>query len=178
MGWSGQSGAARYFFGTIIDKLLVNCPQTIMALNLTTKIVKFRKICVLMPRNADHELGFHAWMQLLLTLHRNTSGELLFLADKDTLKGVMRIRETMSLPEKNFRVLSHEPIMKTLAGELNENDLLVVISARPNAVSHNRQLALMPRVVSRYFSHTNSMILYPEQMDIHPNNLGVTFGGV
>jgi len=178
MGWSGQSGTAQYFFGTIIDKLLVNCPQTIIVLNLMYNLVKLRKICVLVPRNADHELGFHAWMELLFTLQRNTLGDLLFFADKDTLKGVMRIRETVSFPEKNFRVMSDEPIMKALADELKENDLLVVISARQNAVSYNRRLALMPRVVSRYFGHTNSMILYPEQMDILPDHLGVTFGGV
>jgi hypothetical protein len=57
--------------------------------------------------------------------------------------------------------------MKTLSSEMNENDLLLVISARPNTVSYSRKLAVIPRVVTRYFGHTNSMILYPEQKDIN-----------
>lgn len=178
LGWSGKSNTARYFFGTIIDKLLENCPQMILVVNLTTRIPKFRKIYVLVPRNADHEVGFQAWIHLLLTLHRNNSGELLFITDKNTLKGIMRMKKVASFPKKYFRVLSSLPDMKALAGELNGNDLLVVVSARQNTVSYNRRLAVMPRVVTRYFGHTNSMILYPEQMDIVPDILGVTFGGI
>ena len=178
LGWSGQSGTAKYLFGTIIEGLLNNCPQTILVVNLRTKIMKFRKIYVLVPRNADHEVGFQAWMYLLLALHRNTSGELLFISDKNTLKGITRMKETASLHDRCFRILYDLPDMKALADELNENDLLMVISARQNTVSYSRKLALMPRVVTRYFGHTNSVILYPEQMDIFPDNIGTTFGGI
>jgi hypothetical protein len=176
VGWSGQSGTAKYFFGTIIDKLLENCPQMIMVMNFKSKIIKYRKIYVLIPRNADHETGFHAWMFLLLTLQRNSSSQLLLITDKNTQKGIMRLKEANSLSEKHFRILQEFPAMKSIAGELNENDLLAVISARQNTVSYSRKLALMPRVVTRFFGHTNSMILYPEQMDIVPDSLGDTFG--
>ena len=178
LGWSGQSNTARYFFGTIIEKLLVSCRQTLVVVNLKIKIVMFRKIYVLIPRNADHEIGFKAWMLLLHTLHRNTSGELLFIADKDTLKSITRMKETMSFSEKRVRFMPETPNMKILAGELTENDLLVVISARPNTVSYSHKLAVMPRVVTRYFSHANSMILYPEQMEILHDKIGTTFGKI
>ena len=166
LGWSGQSGAARYFFGTIIDKLLDSCPQTIMVTKLIAKMIKFRKIYVLIPRNADYETGFHAWMHLLITLHRNTSGELFFFTDKNTFKGITRMKETLSVSEKQFQILPEIPDLKTLAGELTENDLLVIVSARPNTVSYSRKIAVVPRVATRYFGHTNNMILYPEQRDV------------
>jgi hypothetical protein len=176
LGWTGQSTTARYFFGTIIEKLLVNCPQTIMVMNFKSKMVMYRKIYVLIPRYADHETGFQAWMLLLLTLQRNTSGELILITDEDTRKGISRMKETDHLPEMSFHILSEFPAMKSLANELSENDLLVIISARQNTVSYSRRLALMPRVVTRFFNHTNSMILYPEQMDIVPDNLSINFG--
>jgi len=175
LGWTGQSNTARYFFGTIIEKLIENCPQTIMVVKLITRIVVFRKIYVLIPRNADHETGFHAWIHLLLTLQRKTSGEFLFITDNQTLKGITRMKETALFTEKNFRIWSDVPDMNSLSVEMNENDLLVVISARHNTVSYSRKLAVMPRVVTRYFGHTNSMILYPEQIDIFPDKLSVTF---
>ena len=177
LGWSGQSNTARYFFGTIIEKLLENCPQTILVVKLINRIVMFRKIYVLVPRNADHEMGFQSWMYLLLTLQRKTSGELLIIADENTMKGIMRIKGVASFHEKHFRMWS-DVDMNTLAGELNENDLLVVISARNNTVSYSRKLAVMPRVVTRFFGHTSSMILYPEQMDVFPDRLSVNFGKI
>jgi len=175
MGWSGQSGAAKYFFGTIIEKLLESCPQTLMVVNLKTKMLKFHKIYVLIPSNADHEIGFQTWMHLLIALHHNTSGELLLFTDKQTYRGITRIKETVSFPEKYFHISSEFPSMKSLASELDENDLFVVISARPNTVSYNRKLPLMPRVLTRFFGHTNSMILYPEQMNVFPDKLSITF---
>ena len=98
------------------------------------------------------------------------------ITDKNTYTGIMRLKEVATLSEKNFRILYDFPAMKSLAEELNVNDLLVVISARQNTVSYSRKLALMPRVITRFFGHTNSMILYPEQMDIIPDSLEDTFG--
>jgi nucleotide-binding universal stress UspA family protein len=176
LGWSGQSGTAKYFFGTIIEKLLENCPQTLAVVNMRTKILMFRKIYVLIPRNAGHEAGFKAWMLLLYTLQRNISGELLFIADKDTAESIAGMNKSMSFPEKNVGFLTETPNMQAIAGELKENDLLVVVLARPNTVSYSRKLAVMPRVITRYFSHTNSMILYPEQMDILHDKIDINFG--
>lgn len=161
LGWSGQSGAAKYFFGTIIEKLLENCPQTLMVVTMKTKIVMFRKIYVLIPRNANREVGFKTWLLLLHTIHRNTSGEVLFITDENTRENIESMKETMSFSEKHIHFLPETTNMQILAGELTKNDLLVVISARPNTVSYSRKLAVMPRVVTRYFNHTNSMILYP-----------------
>jgi len=168
MGWSGQSGTAQIFFGTIIEKLLEKCPQTILVANLKTKILKFRKIYVLVPQNADHEVGFNTWMLMVIALHQNTSSELLFITDKYTLKGITRLKETAPFKDNNFRVLSKLPDMRAISGELNEEDLLVVISARQNTVSYSRLLASIPRLVSRYFEHTNSIIIYPEMDDNYP----------
>jgi len=175
LGWSGQSSTARYFFGTIIEKLLESCPQMLIVVKLVAKMLIFRKIYVLVPSNADHETGFHAWMSLLFTLRNKTSGEMLFVTDKDTLKGIMHVKEVEALNEDSFRLWDNVPDMNTLAVELNENDLLVVVSARENTVSYNRKLAVLPRVVTRYFAHTNCMILYPEQADIFPKSLSVSF---
>jgi len=166
LGWSGQSGTAQYFFGTIIDKLLERCPQTIVVANLKTKLLKFRKLYVLVPNNADHEVGFNAWMLQLIALQQNTSGELLFISDKHTMKGITRMKESASFKESSFRILSKLPEMRTISAELSEEDLFVVISARQNTVSYSRLLASIPRLMSRYFGHTNTTIIYPE-MDFY-----------
>ena len=162
LGWSGKSGTARYFFGTIIEKLLDSCPQTIMVVNPKRKIMKFRKIFVMVPRHADYEAGFKTWMQILLRLHQNNSGEILFITDKITLRGITRLEETKIFNEKNFRIPDVLPDMRAIADELTEDDMFVVIAARKNTVSYSRLLASIPGFISRYFGHTNSMILYPE----------------
>ena len=105
LGWSGQSGTAKYFFGTIIENLLENCPQTLMVVDLKTKNIMFRKIYVLIPRNADREVGFKTWMLLLHTLRRNTSGELIFITDKNTMEGVNKMKKIIPFSEKYARFM-------------------------------------------------------------------------
>ena len=178
MGWSGQSDTAKYFFGTIVDNLLSACQQTIIVANFIAPVIKFRKIYVLVPKNADHEVGFHAWLTLLLMLRKNSAGRLLFISDKNTLASISEIKEMNDFTGENFRKVDRLPDMKALAGELSGEDLFVVVSARSNTVSYSRRITLLPRVVTRYFRHTNNIILYPEQSDISPDDFGVAFGGV
>ncbi|MDR0815258.1 MAG: cation:proton antiporter [Bacteroidales bacterium] len=178
MGWSGQSGTAQYFFGAIMDNLLKNCKQTIVITRILLQQLHFRKIYVLVPQHAAHEVGFHAWLTILQRIWRSYSAEMLFIGDAHTLSSISHTKEAASLSVKNYRMLDDFPDMDELSGELTGNDLLVVISARHNSVSYSRKTALMPRVITRYFSHTNSVILYPEQPDMVPDNLGVAFGGI
>ncbi len=123
MGWSGQSYTAKYFFGTIIDNLLTSCRQTILVTRLLPNMMKFRKIYALVPRNADHETGFYAWLTILMTIQKRTSSDLLFIGDKQTLGIIAAMKETNELREKNYRVMDDFPSMSSLAGELTETDL-------------------------------------------------------
>jgi hypothetical protein len=178
IGWSGLSGTARYLFGTIMEHLLDNCKQTVLITQLVTHLLKFRKVYVLVPRNAEHEIGFHAWLTILQKIWHNSAASLLFIGDSHTMESIAAVKEMAELSKRNYRILDDFPDMPTLAGELTENDLFVVISARHNTVSFSRKIAVMPRAVTRYFAHTNSVILYPEQPEMSPDNFGVTFGGV
>jgi Kef-type K+ transport system membrane component KefB/nucleotide-binding universal stress UspA family protein len=178
MGWSGQSGTAQYFFGAIMDNLLKNCRQTVVVTRIILPQLHFRKIFVLVPQHAAHEIGFHTWLTILQRIWRSNSANILFIGDAHSLSSIAHTNETASLSAKNYRMLDDFPDMDKLSAELTGNDLLVVISARHNSVSYSRKIALMPRVITRYFSHTNSVILYPEQPDVLPDNLGVTFGGI
>ncbi|MDR1666696.1 MAG: cation:proton antiporter [Bacteroidales bacterium] len=176
IGWSGQSETAHYFFGSIMDKLLENCTQTLFVTRLTVDRLIFGKIYVLVPRYAEHETGFHAWLTAVRRMWQNTSAHLLFIGDTQALTTIMRMKETASLTAKNYRATEQIPDMLALAEELTATDLFVVVAARPNTVSFNRKTAVMPRVITRYFARTSSVIVYPEQPDIIPDNLGMTFG--
>jgi hypothetical protein len=176
MGWSGRSETAHYFMGAIEDKLLHYCRPTVLVTRFVTPSPFFRKIIVLTPRYAEHEIGFHTWLSLLRRIWRSSSAEVTVAGNPQTLDSIAATKAGAELGAKNYRQLDHVPDMNTLAAQLSANDLLVVISARHNGVSYNRKLSVMPRVVSRYFSHTNSILLYPEQPDAPSDNLGATFG--
>ena len=55
-----------------------------------------------------------------------------------------------------------------LANRIIDDDLFVVISARPNSVSYSPEVAEMPSFLQRYFSQTNIIVIYPEQFGEDP----------
>jgi Kef-type K+ transport system membrane component KefB len=177
MGWSGQSGTGQYFFGTIMDNLLKHCKQTILIAKLITPQLHFNKMYILVPRNADHEIGFHAWITVLKRIWRNST-EVLFISDERTAAAIAGMKETAVLTDKNYRIMIDFPDMIALSKELTSADLLVVVAARQNTVSYSRKTAVMPRAVTRFFERTNCIILYPEQPDIQPDNMDSAFSGI
>ena len=46
--------------------------------------------------------------------------------------------------------------------------LFVVVSARPNSVSHSTDMAEIPQLLQRYFMRNNLCIIYPEQFGAEP----------
>lgn len=50
-----------------------------------------------------------------------------------------------------------------IANRIIDDDLFVVVSARPNSVSYGNDVAEMPSFLQRYFARTNLIVVYPEQ---------------
>ena len=50
-----------------------------------------------------------------------------------------------------------------LSNKILDDDLFVVIGARPQSVSFNADMSEMPNFLQRYFSQNNIMVIYPEQ---------------
>ena len=55
-----------------------------------------------------------------------------------------------------------------LANRLQDDDLLVVIAARHTSLSFNSVMDDLASLLGRYFSHTNMLMVYPEQFGESP----------
>ena len=50
-----------------------------------------------------------------------------------------------------------------LANVVLDDDLFIVVSARPTSVSFNSEADNIPSFLSKYFANNNLIVLYPEQ---------------
>ena len=57
----------------------------------------------------------------------------------------------------------------SLSNVVQDDDLFVVISARRTSISYSSDLEAMPNILSRYFNHSNLLVIYPEQFGAVPN---------
>ena len=50
-----------------------------------------------------------------------------------------------------------------LSGKVLDDDLFVVVAARPQSVSYSDTMTELPGFLQKYFTQNNLMVIYPEQ---------------
>jgi Kef-type K+ transport system membrane component KefB len=170
MGWSGRSSTATLFFGNIIDNLLETTRQMVMVVRFYEPKVLFTNILVLVPANADKEVGFYGWVNAAIMLSKNTGGKLIFLSNSNTLSILRkRLKEFKMFDDSNFIPFEFYPNVSALPVEFSKEDLLITIASRPSTISFNRRQIIIPKLISRLSEEMNSIVIYPEQVE-KPNN--------
>ncbi|MDP4209538.1 MAG: cation:proton antiporter [Bacteroidota bacterium] len=166
IGWSGRSSTVNYFFGNIIDNLLESTRLMIMVVKINEPIVRLKHIYVMVPVNACKEVGFYGWVNALMSLSKNSGGIIKFLAPNiimDELK--TRMQAYKSFNDNNYIPYGFYPNISLLPIEIEAEDLLVAISARPSMFSFSRRQIVLPRLMTQ-LGTKRFMIIYPEQVDL------------
>jgi hypothetical protein len=170
MGWSGRSSTANYFFGNIIDTLLENIQQMVMVVRANETISRLRNIFVLVPENADKEIGFSTWINSLIGLSTNTGGKVVFLSNSSTNEILRtRLKEYKFFNDECFVVYEFYPNVDSIPFAANGKDLLIAIAARQATLSYSRRQLLIPKIMSQLDQNRSFIIIYPEQVEIPYN---------
>ncbi|MFN7118558.1 MAG: cation:proton antiporter [Saprospiraceae bacterium] len=164
MGWSGKSNVAGTIFGTTLDALIARNASTIVVANLCQPLNITRRITVIVPANAQYEVGFPIWVEKLYTLAKETSATLLFRTVPRTWEYIMRRLEKLkSTVQVEFDEMQYFEDISTFIKNGSKNDILIVISAREATISYDNYLDKLPGTLPRYFKNQNFMVIYPEQ---------------
>lgn len=167
MGWSGRSTTANYFFGNIIDNLLENTQQMVMVVKVNEPVSQLKNIFVLLPDNADREIGFAGCINSLIGLARNTGGKIKFLTSAvmvSILKN--RLKEYKFFNGDHYIPYEYYPNISAIPIAVSENDLLVAVAARQSTLSFTRRQLVIPKLMASFANNRNFIILYPEQVEL------------
>jgi Kef-type K+ transport system membrane component KefB len=166
MGWSGRSYTANYFFGNIIDNLLENTQQLVMVVRVKWPIAAIKNIYVMVPTNADKELGFYSWVNSVIGLSKNTGGKIVFMTDLATIAVLKkRLNEFKIFTASNFLAYEYYPNISVLPVDFTSNDIVIAIAARPATISFNRRQLILPKLISKFPDNRNFIVIYPEYVE-------------
>ncbi|MDE5940656.1 MAG: cation:proton antiporter [Muribaculaceae bacterium] len=162
---------------TIIDSFLG--PKTEQLINATNRMViisrcyiplnTITRIVVFVPEKAHYETGFTRWVLALGNLAAEIGCRIIFCAhtpQQTILRGI--IRESRLGIRHEYRDITDRDDFILLSNRVLDDDLFVVVSARPNSVSHSTDMAEIPQLLQRYFMRNNLCIIYPEQFGAEP----------
>ncbi len=157
---------------TVIDTFLGG--KTEQLLKLTNKMVVISRcyippntvtrIVVYVPQKAEFETGFTRWLHTLGNLARELGCRIIFCCNNDSrrvIAGVLR-RDRFAI-RSEYRQVENRDDFLLLSTHVLDDDLFVMIGARPASVSFSNDIAEMPGFMQKNFARNNILVIYPEQ---------------
>lgn len=170
LGIHARSTVMDSFYGSKVDELLSKLNKMVIITRCYIPINTVMRMVVAVPAKAEFESGFELWVIRLSNMAKRIGCRLIFYASSETIpyiKGV--IRKNRYEIRVEYSVLNDWNDFAMLTKVVLEDDLFVVVSARRTSISFSSELEETPNLLSRYFGHSNLLVVYPEQFGATPN---------
>ena len=164
LGWHGKKSTVEFFFGTMLSNLLQKTGKAIYVTKLISPINLVENIHVLMPPSAEFEVGFKDWVNGVLEVATHTNSNITFWGYKKTHQ---HIKDCLNKKSSNLNVTYRQAkciqMLKIISRKFKKNDLLVIVKARKNTLSYNKEIKNIPEYMDNHFRDSNIIVIYPEQ---------------
>ncbi len=152
------------FFGAKIESLLKNTNKMILISKCINPINTVTRIVIAVPRKAEYETGFTRWIDRIANMTKQIGCRAIFYAYVETIPHIKaRLKAGQYNIRNEFEPLENWDDILLLANVVLDDDLFVVVSARPTSVSYDTDTDNLPLFLSKYFANNNLIVLYPEQ---------------
>lgn len=157
------------FLGEKVEQLLRSTNRMIVMSRCFIPINTVTRILVAVPKKAQFETGFRRWVQAVGNLCRQVGCRIDFWCDDDTKPLIQTvIRQSRLGIRMSFSHVSSYDDFVLKSTDVNDDDLLIVVSARRSSVSFDGDMDAVPEFLQRYFANNNLIVLYPGQFGTEP----------
>ena len=151
--------------GSVTDSLLEGSHREVMILRSIVPPGTLRRVVVAVPQKAEYEVGFYKWLEHVCRIGEQLDCHMEFHAHADTLPYIQGYicQKHVNL-RSDFFEMARWAQLSSLSSRLTQYDMLVAVTARPEFISYQDSFDKLPLILHRYFSDTNVMLLYPDQL--------------
>jgi Kef-type K+ transport system membrane component KefB len=154
-------------FGTTLDNVLQSVWETVYVCDFNYPLNATRKLVLVMPKNAEYEIGFSHYLQKIFLLSKQVGARLLICCHHKTQAVIeaklLYSKQSVDVVFKHFDEIEE---LLILSREITGNDLIVVIAARKGTISYRPYFEGMSARLGKHFSENNVILLFPEQTEI------------
>lgn len=162
MGLHVKQEITESFLGNLVEGVLDKCQSTLFVYKAMQPLGTIRRRLVIIPPNADREIGFSLWLSKIWSLGRNSGAKLSFFANQeilDTLRNVHRVHPI----DADFNEFAGWRDFIRLTKEIGKNEGLVIVMSRQRKISYDPAMRNVPDYINKHFKDNNFMLLYPVQ---------------
>ncbi len=165
IGWNGQLSVGQRIFGSVLDRLLEGSREMVLVCRTTQPLNTTRRVVMLLPPVAEYEPGFEEAARAAKRVAAQVGAELVVVSEESAQERVgprlVRLRPDVNVTLKPLQ--NWGDAVDFLDDFLEENDLLIMLSAREGSLSWRPALNRLPRVLSQRFEPYNFVTVYPAE---------------
>ncbi len=182
-GWKGPGEQSRGIFGRITDQILDETEQQTMICHLTQPIATIKRVIVVFPPLIEYHQGYARAIGDVKYLTNAIGALLTGLCLKDDMRKIRSRVDTIDpeLASSFVGFNSMEELVSTLQRRVEENDLVVFLTARRGTVCWSPELEQLPGRMEAIAEHSMSF-LFLSDLDLEiaepagpPQTLGALF---
>lgn len=162
LGLHKQKGISGSFLGKLTEGILSRCNVTSMIYQTMQPLNTIQRHLVIIPKNAEQEIGFPFWLLRIWNIGRNTGAKLIFYASPATLDYIAEISKNHTIEMELVEFDQWDDFL-IISRDMKSNDGLIIVMSRRNELSFNPAMKKIPDYLNRYFSSTNYILIYPMQ---------------
>ena len=123
------------------------------------------RILVAVPRFAEKERDFITCFGLIRRLSSQLGARVIFFTNVDTQRALQAFcRRKGKYLKASYREMEDWEDVLMIAKQMQLDDMIVMINARPSTPSYNPLFEQVPDMLTRFFSDHSYMLVYPEQL--------------
>ncbi|MEA4981350.1 MAG: cation:proton antiporter [Paludibacter sp.] len=159
------TGISSSFLGKLTEGILTKCNTTTFVYKSAQPISTIKRHIVIIPVNAEKEIGFPFWLAKIWNIPRNTGAKLVFYASEATSKIIRKI-QTKHPIEADFRLFDDWDDFLIISRDVRADDGLIVVLSREKKPSYQMNMQNIPNYLNKYFQPNNYMLVYPVQVGV------------
>lgn len=164
IGLHRKSNIVDSFFGNMTEQLLGSTNKMVFISRCFTTVDTIARLIVLVPDKAEYETGFQSWVERICNLASQLAAKAIFISNATTASFIKNIILSEGYAIRHeYRELKAWDDFILHAGDINEDDIFIIVGARKGSVSHSSDLENLPGYLQKNHSHNNLMLVYPRQ---------------
>lgn len=148
--------------GKTIPAVLAHCNVTTFVCRTVQPLPTVKRHLVFVPRKAELEAGFQAWLLRIRHMAHDTGAKLLFHAPAQTVEHMRRKRRRADIASYTLREESWDKLPALLDG-VRKDDCVWIVMSRRDRLSYQAVMSRIPTYLEERFPNNNFVLVFPVQ---------------
>jgi len=162
LGLHEKQGMDDSFLGNLTEGILSRSNTTTFIYKSHQPFDTHKRHLVLVPPNAEKELGFPFWVVKIWNIARNTGARVIFYVAPETQVFLEEILKNHPI-RVDFRKFPDWEEVFNLNIHLKPDDNLIMVLSRKGTISYHPNLEQVPQLINLWLQNNSFILIYPNQ---------------